>query len=287
MNAKKDSLVEFLPSDVAAVVNSELNQAAKYKQQSEPAAILLAGQPGAGKTVLSSMLNKLLHGDVYFINADEYRRFHPNYKKLYAAYGSDSVQMTNSFSGTVTEQLIQELSNRGINLIIDGTGRTTAVPHRTAELLINKGYKVELAVIATRPEQSLCSTILRFYEMNAGGTIPRATATEAHDHIVSVLPDNLDVLHTDPAIARITIWDRSPNKIYDSNENNDFPSEALRHYWNRPWSDEERQQMFQMISLLREKEETYLLGQTSSIDELERRIQHIVLAPKPSFDLTM
>lgn len=45
--------------------------------------------------------------------------------------------------------------------------------------------------------------------------------------------------------------------------------------------------MFQMISLLREKEETYHLEQTSSIDELERRIQHIVFAPKPSFDLTM
>lgn len=63
-------------------------------RQSEPRAILLAGQPGAGKTVLSSMLNKLLCGNVYFINADEYRRFHPNYKELYARYGSDSVQMT-------------------------------------------------------------------------------------------------------------------------------------------------------------------------------------------------
>ena len=77
---------DFLPSDVEAVVASEWNYAARYNRQSEPRAILLAGQPGAGKTVLSSMLNKLLCGNVYFINADEYRRFHPNYKELYARY---------------------------------------------------------------------------------------------------------------------------------------------------------------------------------------------------------
>ena len=80
------NLADFLPSDVEAVVASERNYAAMYNRQSEPRAILLAGQPGAGKTVLSSMLNKLLCGNVYFINADEYRRFHPNYKELYARY---------------------------------------------------------------------------------------------------------------------------------------------------------------------------------------------------------
>ena len=68
------NLADFLPSDVEAVVASERNYAAMYNRQSE--------QPGAGKTVLSSMLNKLLCGNVYFINADEYRRFHPNYKEL-------------------------------------------------------------------------------------------------------------------------------------------------------------------------------------------------------------
>lgn len=51
-------------------------------------------QPGAGKTVLSSMLNKLLCGNVYFINADEYRRFPPQLQRIVCRYGSDSVQMT-------------------------------------------------------------------------------------------------------------------------------------------------------------------------------------------------
>ena len=287
MCSEKDYLADYLPIDVEAVVTSELNYATRYKRQSEPAAILLAGQPGAGKTVLSTMLNKFLRGDVYFINADEYRRFHPNYKKLYAEYGSDSVQMTSKFSGAVTERLIHEMSERGINLIIEGTGRTTAVPHQTAEVLVGKGYRAELAVIATRPEQSLCSTLLRFYEMNEGGTIPRATATAAHDHVVTVLPDNLDILHDDPVISRISIWDRMLNKIYDSEESIEYPSEALYQYWTRPWSDEERRSIGQTIMLLRQKEEVNHLGQSASIDELERRVQEVTLESGYSFDMTM
>ena len=113
---------------------NELNRIAKYERHSKPSAVLLAGQPGAGKTVLSSMLSKALHDDVFFINADEYRRFHPHYQELHELYGSDAVPMTSTFSGAVTEALIHALSEEKLHLIIEGTGRTVAVPHKTAEL---------------------------------------------------------------------------------------------------------------------------------------------------------
>lgn len=284
MQTEKEFLSDYAPIDVEAVVGSELNHAAKYKSHPKPIAVLLAGQPGAGKTVLSAMLNKLLHDDVYFINGDEYRRFHPNYRKLFDTYGSDSVQMTSKFSGEVTERLIQQIADRKVNLIIEGTGRTTEIPHKTAKALTEKGYRVELAVIATRPEQSLCSTLLRFYEMNEGGTIPRATAAEAHDYIVNMLPGNLDTLYNDSMISKITIWDRTPERVYDSEMDYESPSEALREYWFRPWSDEEYRHITQIVDLLRGKEAQYHLGQSAAIDELERRVQNISSDLEHSFD---
>lgn len=278
MDKRCSNIADYKPDDVERVIVSELDEIEKHNRHSQPTAILLAGQPGAGKTGLSSMLVKMFQNDVYLINADEYRRYHPNYQNLYRQYGADSVQMTGAFSGAVTERLIQEASGHKINLIIEGTGRTTEVPHRTAALLMGKGYQVELAVMATRPELSLCSTLLRFYEMNEGGTVPRATAASAHDHVVDVLPDNLDTLINDPAISKIAIWNRELNLLY-SNENSDVPpSQVLRSYWCHTWSNEEVENIKAAISLLRRKEQQYSLGQGATIDELEKRIQKITLS---------
>lgn len=278
MDKRCSNIADYKPDDVERVVVSELDEIEKHSRHSQPTAILLAGQPGAGKTGLSSMLVKMFQNDVYLINADEYRRYHPNYQNLYRQYGADSVQMTGAFSGAVTERLIQEASGHKINLIIEGTGRTTEVPHRTAALLMGKGYQVELAVMATRPELSLCSTLLRFYEMNEGGTVPRATAASAHDHVVDVLPDNLDTLMKDPVISKIAIWNRELDLLY-SNENSDVPpSQVLRSYWCHTWSNEEVENIKSAISLLRRKEQQYSLGQGATIDELEKRIQKIALS---------
>ena len=278
MDKRCSNIADYKPDDVERVVVSELDEIEKHSSHSQPTAILLAGQPGAGKTGLSSMLVKMFQNDVYLINADEYRRYHPNYQNLYRQYGADSVQMTGAFSGAVTERLIQEASGHKINLIIEGTGRTTEVPHRTAALLMGKGYQVELAVMATRPELSLCSTLLRFYEMNEGGTVPRATAASAHDHVVDVLPDNLDTLIKDPVISKIAIWNRELDLLY-SNENSDVPpSQVLRSYWCHTWSNEEVENIKSAISLLRRKEQQYSLGQGATIDELEKRIQKITLS---------
>ena len=172
-------------------------------------------------------------------------------------------------------------------MIIEGTGRTTEVPHHTAELLIGQSYGVELAAIAVRPVVSLCSTLLRFYKMNEGGTIPRATAMDAHDHVVAVLPDNLDKLNADPVLSRVTIWTRELDKIFDCTEDPGRPSNALFQYWNRPWSSEEIQSVKGSIAVLREKERLSRLGQESAIDELERGFQYAVQDPTISPGMTM
>ena len=264
----------FAEADVSALLERELRLALRRTHRQEhPLAVLLAGQPGAGKTELSTMLLSGMRGDAAVINGDDYRRYHPNYRKLYAAYGSDSVSMTSAFSSAVTEGLIRQLSNAGRNLVIEGTGRTVEVPRSTAELLMGKGYRVEIAVIAARPEVSLASTLLRFYQMNEGGTIPRSTALEAHDGIVRVLPGNLDALRTLPCVSHVSIWDRELTLLYDSEGSQEPPSTVLRRFWSRPWTKEELSDVQSDLVMLQQKERESGLSQRESLDALARRIQ--------------
>ena len=112
-----------LKSSVALLVAKETALLLRRCQSHDrPRAVLLAGQPGAGKTELSTMLISQLDGDAAFINGDDYRRYHPNYRALYAEHGSDCAKFTQSFSSAVTERLIGTLSDHRLNLVIEGTG---------------------------------------------------------------------------------------------------------------------------------------------------------------------
>ena len=274
-----NDLSAFSKEQLDRIIGSEVLRSMRQCTRSEkPHGILLAGQPGAGKTVISSiMMSSVLNNDGTLINADEFRRLHPNYHRLYELYGSDAIELTAKFSGAVTEGLIAALSDQRINLVIEGTGRTVEVPQRTATLLAEKGYTVEMAVIAARPEISLISTVLRFYQMSERGTIPRSTALEAHDRTVDVLPSNLDTLLTLPELSQITIWDRELQLLYDSTEDLDeLPSEALQQYWRRAWGREEILYAREQIELLRTKEAENQLGQSDLIDLIEERVVNAV-----------
>lgn len=249
----------------------------RYESVNSPTAVLLAGQPGAGKTELASAMSGMLDYNAFFINADEYCRRHPNYRAIYEHYGLDAVQMTSAFSSVVTERIIKAFSKRHLNLIIEGTGRTVKVPKNTARFLTSEDYTVELAVLAVRPEVSLASTLLRFYQMNEGGTIPRATAVESHDAIAKALPENLNILCAEPTISRLTIWNRELHRLYDSTFDTIAPSDVLTQLWNCPWSAEELQKTQETICFLRQREATSQLGQSRVIDELERRVSSVEL----------
>ena len=119
----------------------------------KPVAFILGGQPGAGKTILQNYILKS-NKNCIVINADAFREFHPYYSEIQSAFGDDSPKYTQPFINRVTEQLISELSEEKYNLIIEGTLRTAETPINTCQMLKDKGYRVELHVIAVKKEIS-------------------------------------------------------------------------------------------------------------------------------------
>ena len=106
-----------------------------------PKVFILGGQPGAGKSTLTSRIEESMGKNIIAINGDDFRSSHPNYDNLIKTYGDDSVLYTQKFSNAVTEKLIEDLGNEKYNLIVEGTLRTTEAPLKTAR---KRGIKTVL-----------------------------------------------------------------------------------------------------------------------------------------------
>lgn len=222
--------------------NAIINQYYKnYPPVKNPTAYLVVGQPGAGKTQIVEQI--AIRKNMAFINGDAYRRFYPDYANLYQKYGDEIINITKKFSGEITENLIEKLSDKKINLIIEGTLRTTEVPEKTRNLLSNKQYQVELNVIVVKPEISWLRTIKRFQEMKNEGSIPRLTAKEHHDKVVKNLSNNLKEIYQSKKFSEIKLYqlkDRDFKVIYSMQKTPDIdPSTILDKEFKRKYTKKE------------------------------------------------
>ena len=242
-----NALEAFSPQEFATVRDILVNKllfSPSVNTSSQPKAVLLGGQSGAGKTTLHDIYRAFFNGNVAIINGDEYRSAHPRYYELDKAYGPDAVKYTAAWSGQMTEALIDALSRTHYNLVIEGTLRTSEVPLRPAAPLRERGYAVSLALMAVKPEISLLSCQIRYEQMRIAGTIPRATDPAHHLLIVESIVANLATLEDSELFDEVCLYNRARKRLYPAESGSlatcERASEALREVLFGPWTDEER-----------------------------------------------
>ena len=201
---------------------------------------ILGGQSGAGKTTLHRIFKRELEDNCIIINGDEFRPYHPRYRELKEEYGEDAVTKLSKFSGQMVEELVDELSEEGYNLIIEGTLRTSEVPLKTAKKLKENGYEVDLGLIAVKPQISYLSTIDRYEKMLDKGVNTRITPKDHHDKIVNSLASNVDEIYKTKEFSNIRIYDREENCLYNQNETPEInPADIMDKVLTGKYSEKE------------------------------------------------
>lgn len=179
----------------------------------EKKAFILGGQPGAGKSGITVLLEKE-NKNMIVICGDDFRKEHPHYRELQKMYGKESVEYTKEFAGKMTEALISKLSDEGYSLIIEGTLRTVETPLKTQNELANKGYRVELDVMQVKGELSYLGTINRYEEMLKKGLQARATLKKDHQIVVDKIANNLSEIYQKNLFSNIRLFTREGECVY-------------------------------------------------------------------------
>lgn len=264
-----ESICSFTCQDVQTAVDNELEEYSKiYIPAENPRAIILGGQSGAGKSTLLQAFKTIMHENVIEINGDEFRKNHPRFHEIYQQVGSKYPDYTNKFASAMTERLIEQLSEKKYNLLIEGTLRTVRVPLDTCDLLTARGYGVSLAVIAVKPILSYLGTVLRQEMMLAEGKVVRETSQEIHDQIVQVITANIDYLYHTKKFKNVYICTRDAECIFDSNKDSRLPSEVLNQIFHGAWSEQELREYRQTVTMIQ------ILRGTDTLKEEENLLKY-------------
>ena len=188
----------------------------KYKiPVNSPVAITLGGQPGAGKSNLYEIARKRFSNNIVELDLDSFRVFHPYYWQIKKIYVKNDVIKTNPFVFKIVDMLIDELSNKKYNLIIESSLNSPYSSLYNGKNLPPKGYKVELHIMATPKKISWQGTIDRYNKDVKNRRSSRAVSKEFHDMVVSNICHSLEIVKKSELMSNILIYNRNKNCLYN------------------------------------------------------------------------
>ena len=196
-----------------------------------PQGFVLGGQPGAGKSNLLKQIENNLDGNVLIINADEFRRYHPQFDEIQAKYGDDAPKHTAEFSGKMAERVLNKALTEHYNIAIEGTFRTAETPLNTLDLMKSHGYKTAVHIQTCPKSLSWQSTIKRYNAMIKAGLTPRAVDKAHHDLVCDRLPENADTVYQSGKADEFQVYSRN-SLIFDGRTTKDLPSNAINQELN-------------------------------------------------------
>lgn len=195
--------------------------------QVKPRAIILAGQPGAGKGNVAAAALREFGQQAVVIDPDQMRDFYPDVRHLKASNPYSWADKTHEDASQWAKELRGAAIGQQKNLIIDSTlGKYESAAQLVSELR-GKGYEVEVRALATHRLESELGVEARFSASMGTQGHGRYVPAHIQEEVYAKLPGNLDQLRKVDGVP-VRIFDREGTELYDSRKQVATPGESLK-----------------------------------------------------------
>lgn len=234
-----DNIDELVRSKFDQVWKTEILDKSDLKKVDNPKGYVLGGQPGAGKSKILKSIGLKHNLNVVIVNADDYRKYHPNYQEFQEKYKEDSPKHTADFSAKMTEAIIKKALDEKYNIAIEGTFRTSGTPINTLKILKDAGYETTVAIQTCDKEISWKSCLERYNKaLKENPLLARYTDKNHHDLVVKNLAKNIKEVQISSLADNLKIFVRVLSKnntfkqklIYDSKEKKNVNTATIDKY---------------------------------------------------------
>ena len=196
----------------------------KTGAQENPTAFIIAGQPGSGKTRMSSVIIDDYDGDIIQSMSDNFRGFHPRAKEVFQKYGRYCTYFSTKEGKYLSDLAMRKAAEEKYHILQEGSLDDSAHTMALISYLKEKGYTI-CVLLRACPKKDSWKAIHQLYlqqRLKAPG-LSRLISKEQHDKAcLSFLSATNDLINQN-LMDRLII--KSPKGLlYDSD---DMPTERV------------------------------------------------------------
>jgi predicted ABC-type ATPase len=174
-----------------------------------PVAIILGAQPGAGKTELEKEARQGLMDNVVICNADLFRDFHPFAKTILSKYEAFYPEITSDYANARNIGFKDYCERNRLKYILETTFSSGERMNNTISELKQKGYRVEIKLLAVHPKLSFFGSQLRFEESKLRTGVGRLVPKSVHDSRFRLIRPTLVLVHKAGLYNSLQIYARN------------------------------------------------------------------------------
>ncbi|MET9175882.1 zeta toxin family protein [Streptomyces misionensis] len=213
-------------------------------RQRQPVVVVVAGQPGAGKTQIADLVQAALdrRGGSVRVGRDLYKPLHQHFAAALAADVRTAGAVVRADTAWWQAAVEAHVRARGFDAVVESAladpddFRTVSRSYRSS------GHRIEVVALATAEALSQIGIVDRFLtEAAAGGG--RYVAWDNHDRCAKAMLTTLAVIEAERLADRITVVRRDGAVLYANELNNEGnwrrrpgADQAVRRERSRPWT---------------------------------------------------
>lgn len=190
---------------------------------------IAGGQSGAGKSRLIPLLKKQFKDGAVVVDFDELRAYHPEYDKLNKIYPEIIHRILQADTERVKNEVLDYLISKGYNTIYEGALRNTQGFIDFAKKFKEKGYEIQMNILAVPKLESYGSTLYRYAAALMTDNQPRWVEKSFHDASYEGVLRTAEAFISENLTNDFRIYTRNGEEPYKI-----FPSET--QYFNNPIS---------------------------------------------------
>ncbi len=190
--------------------------------QRNPEAVLLGGQPGAGKSTTAPQFHREFAdcGGLVWVTWDDFRPFHPDYERLLNERPADMPDVTRPAARWWQDRAAAYLRAGRYHTLLEGGFREPAAVLATAGRFAEAGYGVRVCALAVPAVLSRLGIIERFArQVEVAGT-GRWTTAASHDADYNGTVEVLRLAEASSVVSRISLLTRD-GLVYDNRRGSD------------------------------------------------------------------